>query len=188
MDTQKTLFSSALKSGFIIAAIGIVVFILMYVLDIKPIGIAKPFVLMAIGLAINIVVLVVLFKKYRESVGGYISFKDAFLYCFIALLAGSIVSSLFSLVFMMFFDPDYLKNIMDAQKDFMESYLQGKMPEEQITETLDKMDAQMSKMTPVSSTFRNLIGAVIVDGIIALITGAIMKKNPSVFDDKGGVA
>jgi hypothetical protein len=33
-----------------------------------------------------------------------------------------------------------------------------------------------------------LIGAVIVDGIIALITGAIMKKNPSVFDDKGGVA
>lgn len=186
METKNSLFSSALKSGLIIGVVSIVVFILMYVADIKPVGIIMPFVMMLAGLAINIIVLVVLFKKYRTLIGGFISFRDAFLYCFIALVTASLVSSVFSILFMQFVDPDYLKNIMEAQKAYMENYLSGKVSEEQLSQTLDKIDEQAAKMTPVSSTIRSLIGSVIFGGIVALIMGAIMKKNPEMFDNNAG--
>ena len=186
METKNTLFVSALKSGLIIGAISIIVFIIMYVADIKPVGIMMPFVILIVSLAINIGVLVFLFKKYRSEAGGFISFRDAFLYCFIALVVGAILSTLFTLLFVQLIEPDYYKKIMDAQKAYMENYLSGKVSDEQLTETLDKIDEQAAKMGSVTSTLKNLLGSVVFSGIIALIVGAIMKKKPDVFDNTSG--
>lgn len=189
MENKKAMYNSALKSGLIIGAVSIVVFIFMYVADIKPVGIMMPFVIMIIGLAINIGVLVYLFKSFRTQIGGYISFGDAFLYCFIAMVVATVVSTLFTLLFIQFIEPNYYKNLMDAQKAYMENYLSGKLSEEQMTQALDKMDAQAAKMTPVSNMIKSLIGGVVFSGIIALIVGAIMKKKPEMFDNttSGGV-
>jgi hypothetical protein len=188
METKNSLFSSAIKSGLIIGAVSIVVFILMYVADYKPVGIMMPIVLMLVGLAINITILVVLFKKYRTEAGGFISFRDSFLYCFIALVVSSILSTLLTLLFIQFIEPDYYNNIMEAQKTYMENYLSGKVSEEQLSEALDKIDEQAAKMTPVSSAGNSLLGGVIFGGIVALIVGAIMKKNPEMFDTTDGGA
>jgi len=186
METKNSLFSSALKSGLIIGVVSIIVFIIMYVADIKPVGIAMPLVIMFFGLAINIAVLVFLFKKYRTEIGGFVSFRDAFLYCFIALVVSTLISTIFTFLFIQFIEPNYYKNIMDAQKTYMENYLSGKVSEEQMAQTMDKIDEQAAKMTPVSSMVKSLIGGVIFSGIIALIVGAIMKKNPDVFDNTAG--
>jgi hypothetical protein len=187
MEPQKSLFSSALRTGLIIGVVSIVVFIIMYVADFKPVGIMKPILMMLISLAINIAILVVLFKKYRTEAGGFISFRDAFLYCLIALVAGALVSTIFTLLFIQFIEPGYYKNIMDAQKTWMENYLSGKgLSDEQMTQALDKIDEQAATMGSITSTLKNLLGSVIVSGIIALIVGAIMKKNPDVFDNTSG--
>lgn len=186
METKNTLFISALKSGLIIGAVSIVTFIIMYVADIKPVGIMMPFVILIISLAINIAVLVFLFKKYRTEIGGFISFRNAFLYCFIALVVAAILSTLFTLLFVQLVEPDYYKQIMDAQKAYMENYLAGKVSDEQLSETIDKIDEQAAKMGSVSSTLKNLLGSIVFSGIIALIVGAIMKKNPDVFDNTSG--
>lgn len=186
METKNSLFSSALKSGLIIGIVSIVVFIIMYVADIKPVGIMMPFVIMLIGLAINITVLVVLFKKHRTEAGGFISFGNAFLYCFIALAVASVISTIFTLLFVQFIEPDYYKSIIDAQKTYMENYLSGKVSEEQMAQTMDKMDEQAAKMGSVKSTLIGLLTSVIVSGIIALIAGAVMKKNPDIFDNTAG--
>ena len=186
METKNSLFISSLKSGLIIGVVSIVVFIVMYVADIKPVGIIMPFVIMIIAVAINIAILVVLLKKYRTEIGGFISFRNAFLYCFIALVTSAVISTIFTLLFIQFIEPEYYKNIMEAQKAYMENYLSGKMSEEQIAQSLDKMDAQMAKMGSVSSTLKGLLGNIVVGGIVALIVGAIMKKNPDVFDNKAG--
>ena len=55
-----------------------------------------------------------------------------------------------------------------------------------MADTLNKIDEQAAKMTPVSSTVRSFIGSVIFGGIVALIMGAVMKKNPQVFDNNAG--
>jgi len=186
METKNSMFNSALKSGLIIGAVSIVIFIIMYVADYKPVGIMMPIVIMLIGLAINIVMLVILFKNYRTQIGGFISFRDAFLYCFITLAIATLVSTIFTLLFIQFIEPNYYKSIMEAQKAYMENYLSGKVSEEQMAQTLDKLDEQAAKMTAFSSFIKSLIGGVIFDGIIALIVGAIMKKNPDVFDNASG--
>jgi hypothetical protein len=186
METKNALFISAIKSGLIIGVVSIVVFVIMYVADIKPIGMMMPFVIMLIGLAINIAILVIMFKKYRTETGGFISFGNAFLYCFIALVVATIISTIFTLLFIQFIEPAYYKNIMDAQKAYMENYLAGKVSEEQMAQTMDKIDEQAAKMGSIGSTLKGLLASVVVSGIIALIVGAIMKKNPDVFDNTSG--
>ena len=186
MESKNSLFISALKAGLIIGAVSIVMFLIMYVADIKPVGIMMPIIIMVIGIAISIIILVVLIKKFRTTIGGFISFGDSFLYCFIAFAVSVIVSQLFSYLFVMFIEPEYYKHIMDAQKAWMETYLAGKMPEEKIAEQLDKLDAQAAKMGTSSALLKNLFGSLIVSGIIALIVGAIMKKKPEMFDNTTG--
>jgi hypothetical protein len=186
METKNSLFSSALKTGLIIGVVSIVVFLIMYVADIKPVGILVPILILLLSIAISIVVLVIYFKKYRASIGGFISFRDAFLYCFIALAVSVVIYQFFNYLFILIVDPEYYKNIMEAQKTWMENYLAGKMSDEQLTEQLNKLDEQAAKMGTFSALIKNLLGSVIVSGIIALIIGAIMKKNPEVFGDNSG--
>jgi hypothetical protein len=189
MESRKLLYNSSFKAGLIIGVVGIALFIIEYAADIKPVGFIKPILMLLLGIAINVAVLVFMLKKFRTEIGGYISFGDAFLYCLIALITASIISTIFTFLFIQFFEPDYMKNIMQSQKDWMENYLSGKVSDEQMTAALEKIDQQAGKMTPISQSVRSLIGGVVMGAVIALIVGAIMKKNPNVFDnvDKGGV-
>lgn len=186
METKNSLFISALKTGLIIGAVSIVLFLIMYVANIKPVGIMMPILIGLGSIAVSIILFVVLFRKYRTSIGGFISFKNAFLYAFIALAISVIVSQLFTYLFVMVVEPEYYKSMMEAQKTWMENYLSGKMTDEQITQQLDKLDAQYSKMGTFSAFLKNSLISIIVSAIIALIIGAIMKKNPDVFDNTSG--
>jgi len=60
------------------------------------------------------------------------------------------------------------------------------MPEEQISEQLDKIDEQASKMGAVATLLKNTLVSIVFGGIISLIIGAIMKKNPEIFDNNTG--
>jgi len=188
MENKNSFLMESVKAGLVIGAISIVVFLIEYVADIKPIGFMKPILLLLIGLAISITLLVIYLKKYRTELGGFISFKDAFLFGLIALVVSGIISSLFNFLFLQFFDPGYMKSLMEAQKDWMENYLSGKMSDDQIQEQLNKIDKQMN-ISAIRQMLTSLAGSAIFGAIISLIVGAIMKKNPNVFDDKtsGGV-
>jgi hypothetical protein len=188
MENKNTLFIDAIKAGLIIGAISIVVFLIEYVGNIKPIGFLKPILMLLVGLAISITVLVIYLKKYTAGHGGVISFRDAFLFGFIALLVGAIISSFFSFLFMQYFDPEYMKNITEETKDWMENYLAGKMSDDKIQEQLDSIDKKMN-VSAIRLTLTNFIGSAIYCVIVSLIVAAIMKKKPDVFADKssGGV-
>ena len=114
METRKELYTSAVKAGLVIAAIGILWFIIQYILDIKPVGLVKPILLGLFALALNIVILVFYLKKFRTQAGGTISFGNAFLFSFVALACAAIISTAFTYLFIQFFDPMYMKNIMEA--------------------------------------------------------------------------
>ena len=182
------MFMSAIKTGLILCAISIVIFLVMYVFNIQPIGILKPILFLVVTMGITITVLVVLFKNYRTQIGGFISFRDAFLYCLIALSLSFILYYIFNYLFLLLVDPEYNKNMMEAQKAWMEEYLVGKMSDEQIAEQLDKIDAEAAKMSTFSAVLKNIIRGVVFGGIISLIVAAIMKKKPELFEDTTGGA
>jgi hypothetical protein len=75
---------------------------------------------------------------------------------------------------------------MEAQKAWMENYLAGKMSEEQMAQTLEKIDEQAASMGSISYILKNMLYSIIMSGIIALIVGAIMKKKPDVFENTAG--
>jgi len=186
MEAKNSLLSSALKTGLILGVVSIVMFILMYVADIKPVGIMMPIVIMLISLAISIIIIVVFLKKFKTSLGGFISFRDAFLFSFIAFAVSAIIYQLFAYLFILVVDPEYYKNIMEAQKLWMENYLAGKMPDDKIAESLDKIDEEAAKMGSVSQVLKGTLSSIIVGAIISLIVGAIMKKKPEMFDNNAG--
>lgn len=188
METKKSVFNPAIMAGLIIGAVSIVFFIVLYIGGIMPVGIMKPILLGLLGFAISIILLVVYLKKYRTEIGGFITFSDAFLFGFIALVVSAVLSALFSYLFNQFFDPDYTRSIIEAQKDYMENYLSGKVPDEKIQESLDKIDEGMNKSL-IKQSLRSLLVGTIFALIVSLIVGAILKRKPGVFDDQtnGGV-
>jgi hypothetical protein len=189
MEPTKPLFPSAIKAGVYITIAGMVIFILEYVADIKPVGIMKPILMMLASYAIIITMLVILLKKYRTETGGFISFGNAFLYCLVAFITSTIITTAFTYIFINYFDPQYMQHMMQAQRDYMENYLSGKVSEEQLSKTLDQIDAQAANANSLLSTLKNMSFGVIFGAIASLIIGASMKKNPSLFegDGAGGV-
>ncbi|MFH1118732.1 MAG: DUF4199 domain-containing protein [Bacteroidota bacterium] len=183
MGTKNYLISPALKAGFIIGSVGISLFMIQYIGGIKPVGIMKPILLMLLGFSVSIILLVVYIKKHRNDNNGFITFGDAFLFGFIALLVSAFISSLFNYLFNQIFDPEYTRSIIEAQKDYMENYLSGKISEEQIQESLDKIDEGMNKSV-LKQSINSLIGGSVFALIVSLIVGAIMKRKQSLFDNQ----
>ena len=182
METKNSIFNPALKAGLIIGSVSVAVLLIKYVEGVKPVGIMRPILLGIIGFAVSITLLVIYIKKYRKQSEGFISFKDAFLFGFIALLASTVISSLFNYLFINYFDPEYTRSIIEAQKDFMENYLSGKIPDEKIQETLDGIDESMSVST-LKQSINSLVFGSVFALIVSLIVGAVMKRSPGVFDD-----
>jgi hypothetical protein len=185
MEPTKPLFPAALNSGLIISVIGIAIFIIEYVAGIMPVGIFKPFLIMMVSYIIVIGVLVFYFSKYKKDIGGYISFGNAFLYLFIALACSAVITTVFNYIFTTYFDPNYLKHIMELQRDAMESYFAGKLSEEQTAAAMAKFDEQAANTGSIMQSVKMLFGGIIIGAIFALIIGAIMKKKPSLFDSNG---
>ncbi|WP_367327719.1 DUF4199 domain-containing protein [Lentimicrobium sp.] len=188
METKHPIFSAALKTGLVIGSVSIAVFLIQYVAGIKPVGIMRPILIGLFGFAVSVTLLVIYLKKYRGQSGGFISFKDAFLYGFIALLVSAAISSVFNFLFIQYFDPEYTRSIIEAQKDFMENYLSGKVPDESIQDALDGIDESMNVST-LKQSLNSLIFGSVFALIVSLIVGAVMKRKPAIFDDKntGGV-
>lgn len=185
MEPTKPLFPTALNSGLIIAVVGIVIFIFEYVAGIMPVGIFKPFLIMMVSYLIILGILVFLFAKYRTAIGGYITFGNAFLYLFIALACSAVITTIFNYIFTTYFDPNYMKHVMELQRDAMENYFAGKLSEEQSAAAMAKFDEQAANSSSIMQTVKVLIGGLIMGAIFALIIGAIMKKKPSLFDNAG---
>lgn len=183
MESEKSILNPAFKSGLIIGSVSIAFFLILYVGGIKPVGIMKPILIGLFGFAISITLLVVYLRKYRSQNEGFISFKDAFFFGFIALLISAVISAVFNYVFIEYFDPEYTRSIIEAQKDYMESYLSGKVSDEQIQTTLDGIDEGINKSILKQSLTSLIFGGVFAL-IVSLIVGAVVKRSPGVFDDK----
>ncbi len=85
---------------------------------------------------------------------------------------GSVISSLFSFVFLKFLDPSYMERIIDITRERMEE--NPNMTEEQVEQA---MESTMAFLTPEAVTLFGIIGTLVVGLIICLIISAIMKKD-----------
>ena len=183
-ETKSSLLKNAINGGLLLGLISIVYSVIMYVLDIMPIGISTGLIMLLISLLIYFFVIFYTSKAYRNNVmGGYISFGQAFVFGLLVAIFAAILSSIYSYIFNALIDPEYAGRVLSATKDWTESFMESKgIPESNIAEAIDKIDAK-GNVTPLRSVKQALIGGTIFGVIISLITSAIVKKKSEVISE-----
>lgn len=126
-----------------------------------------------------IVLGVISVAKAKKSLGGFISFKDAFTAYFITLVVGLLIGSITSILIFVVIDPEAAtelqEKIINSQVDRLESF---NVPTEVIDETIEKMEAK-GNMYSVGNILTSLIWQIAGFSVVGLIVAAIMKKrNP----------
>lgn len=130
-------------------------------------------------LLVIIVLGIISVAKAKKSLGGFISFKDAFTAYFITLVVGLLIGSITSILIFVVIDPEAAvelqEKIINSQVDRLESF---NVPAEVIDETVEKMEAK-GNMYSVGNILTSLIWQIAGFSVVGLIIAAIMKKrNP----------
>lgn len=174
------------------AILGVTLGVLMVVLTILPMyyyASSSSFWMVIIGPVITgfflPLILAVLFTfQLRKKVGGYWSFKQAVIAVFSMLFVASLISSISGFIFEKYVEPDmrerYMRNIANNSIEYMEK---SGANAEQIDDQLEKIDEQIENTgeANISNTLRGLAISTIVVFVIALLFGALFKKERPVF-------
>lgn len=114
-------------------------------------------------------------KEYKDQLGGYIKFGDAFSAGFRFALFSGILLAVFIYIYLTFLSPEVLTKTMELQRD--------KMAEQGLS------NEQIDKGIDIGKKYGAIFGAVgaaiayaIMGVIISLIGAAIFKKERSAFD------
>ncbi|MEZ4960540.1 MAG: DUF4199 domain-containing protein [Saprospiraceae bacterium] len=111
-------------------------------------------------------------RQHRnKELGGFITFKRAFLTGLVTLVIMAVISTLFGILYITVIDPGFAKDSVGKMEEFLASF---GMPEDQMEEQLNKA---MEGFTPMGMVI-NTAGLLVFDAVIMLIVAAVMKKKP----------
>ena len=168
--------SSAANYGLILGVILSLLTVFAYVFMLE---LYTKWWLMIILLVLIVAIGIAAAVKSRKILGGYINFKNAFTAYFIAILVGTLISTLTNIVIFNFVDPgaaETLKEMtMDATQQSMESW---NVPQEEIEKGMEKM-AQTDNFaigTQLKNTAYGLVFQCVIGLIVALV---VRKKDPN---------
>jgi hypothetical protein len=184
-EIRPNFWKSALYWGVISGVVSIILSVLMYVIGFTPSSFGRIGLAILMSLIILVVVLVIALKSYRNSLGGSMTYGQAFKFGFFVILFGSVISSIYYFLFLKFIDPEYLKNVMEKFMTNLEEFLLKRgMNEEQVSKAMEEA-AKKPIPSPLKSTIQGFFQGLIFSTIVNLIVAAIMKKNPEIiFNDK----
>jgi hypothetical protein len=183
-NKASVLLKSALNHGLIFGVILIIFQLVMWMTGFMPIGIGKGLMILAITFFIYIFGTFWFTKTYRNtSLGGYISYGDAFLYGFTVFMTATVVTAIYSFVFNSFIDPGYTARIVKASADWTEGYMRSKgVPEDQISAALDKISTK-ELPSPIKASLKSLGFGLIGGAIVSAISSAFAKKAEEPFKE-----
>lgn len=172
------LLISSMTYGLYLGIIMVIYSLLLFFLNVKPIGFTLPILLSLVSLAIAFFGIFLSTKKVRNDVlGGEMTFGQGILIGLVVIFVASVISAIYVYIQSTIIDPDYMKNILEAQKEWMYEFMSSKgVSEEQIEKAIEGIDAKMNEMNPVKTAITSIVSSTIFGLIISLITSAILKK------------
>ncbi len=177
---KPALLNQGIKFGVMIAMINIIFTLVVYSVDYTMM--VKWWYQLGL-LFLNICLIFYAGFDYRKRLGGYMPFKDSFIFIFLVLLVSGLIGLIFNLLLYNLVDPSLAGNITQASIDetvaIMEKF---GVPDEQ----LDAVEGERENMISKYSFKGMVIGflwMILFYLIIALIIGAIVKKNKPEFEN-----
>ena len=122
-----------------------------------------------------IVFLFLVQKEYKDKLGGYIKFGDAFMTGFWYGLFSALLLAIFTYIYLAFISPERLSQSIEAQRDAMAA--KGLSADQ-----VDKGIEIAKKYGAIIAAFGLVIWYIILGLIFGLIGAAIFKKERSAFD------
>jgi hypothetical protein len=173
METNnKSLVINALKYGAILGGILIVISLLYYIFNVNLFSPGMSILSLIINIGVLVVAMILGTNACRDkSLGGKITFLQAFFSCALIGFIALLISGIFSFIFYKFFEPDLLDQYYQK---FIETMQNQNIPEEQ----LDRLIERMAKRFNASGIFKSsLISTPIMSVIVGLIVGLFIKKD-----------
>lgn len=176
-DSYKIFLKTALMGGIIFGTILILYTLILWMLNIMPIGLGRILLLFLINLLIYVFGVFWFTRSYRDGyLGGYINFGHAYLFGLTLLVVATLIGAIYSYVFNKFIDPDYYGRIIKESVNWTENFMRGKgLTETQISDATAKITSKPIP-TPIKGAIRGIIGGVIGGAIFSLISSAFAKK------------
>ncbi|MDR3286256.1 MAG: DUF4199 domain-containing protein [Prevotellaceae bacterium] len=167
-DFYKMTSTFGLIMGLAMAAIHFIFYLLEY-------SVQLPFVMMILTFAAVIAVIIYSTKKYRYSLGGYISYWTAFKFGVIIFLFAGIFYAIYSYVFNNI-DPEYAFRQLERSKEFLST---SGIDEKTINEVITASQTQLAyeQKHPFETIFTSGWWNMFLGAIFCLISSAFLKKN-----------
>lgn len=174
----QTVKKNGVNYGIIIGVISIVVSTIMYVIDLS---LFSKWWIGIIMFLVSLVIGIMAIAKAKSSLGGYISFKEAFTTFFIAMALGAAMSTIFMFILFNLIDPGAKEVIMEDVKEMTVNMMQGMGAR---TEDIRNQVEQLENTDNFSlvSQLKSYVWGLLIYIIIGLIVAAVMKKNKPEFE------
>ena len=114
-------------------------------------------------------------KEFKDQLGGFITFGQAFSTGFRYAVFTGLVTAVFVYLYYSFLNPTAYDQVLEVTQTSME---EQNTPSSQIEKTMDIMHS----WGPLLSAFGIAVGSAIIGAIISLVTSAIIKKERSPLD------
>lgn len=172
---------NAVKSGAILALIGILISVTIYIVD------ATLLINMWYGITMLLVSLgiVIYFgMTYRKNeLDNVMPFKDAFLHGLVILLISNGISTCYNILLYFVIDPELPEILMEATIQQTYEMMQGfGLPSNAVDEAMEEAKKSAANSFTIGGILKGYGFACIGAVIIALITGAIVKRKAPEFE------
>ena len=114
------LLVGSMTYGLYLGIVLVIFSLLIYLFNIKPIGIITPIIMFIVSTAITFMGIFWATKKIKIDVlDGSLSYGQGLLIGVLVVFFAAVLSAVYSYIQSTIIDPDYMKNIMEAQKEWM---------------------------------------------------------------------
>ncbi|MDE0472268.1 MAG: DUF4199 domain-containing protein [Ekhidna sp.] len=166
---------NAIRSGLIIGVIGIIISLLLYIVDVALF--ANWWLIIILGV-VNLILITVFGIKYRNENGGFITFKESYIYSVISMIVLVLIGTIFSYVLFNIVNPDLPEIIADIAVENAEAMMEKFETSEDIMDEAIEKSRQdtLDGFTPAGILKGGGI-RILVNLAVCLIIAAIIKKN-----------
>ncbi len=172
--TQNSFLNHAVKFGLILGAISIILTMLVYIADYALMANWK-FGILSFLIYIGFTIYASI--NYRNEIGGFMPFGEAFKHGYVVFIVSGLVATLFSFVLYNVIDTELPQKLTDVTIQNTTEMMEGfGAPEASIDEAIEKMKVDMPKNYTTLGLLKTYGIMLIVSAVFALITGAISKK------------
>jgi hypothetical protein len=173
-----TFFNHVLKWAVIMAVVGILLAIIMYVIDYT---LMVQFKMLLIALAIYLGIAIFAGIEYRNSIGGFMSYGKAWQHAMAIFAISALITTMFNLLLYNVIDPELPGKLAEATLENQRAMMANfGAPEDQIDKEIEKArERTENQFKPAGQALGYLI-ILAFSAVMALISSIFVKKNEPV--------